>query len=192
MRTRNLLSMVCSPQRTSFTTGLNTRLANAFAVGMRLLSCSESRHRDLLLQSLEQIFCIMCYQPFESPLVLAAAYIALLRIGRADVPTFGGSFARIVSKLDLNDLDLLLQEIVATAIEEPAAVVVLEVTIHAAVMRLEGEETNKSQIRFNLGKVLFNITRNILVTRSSDVFVLFLRLAGKFLREIVASLVSCH
>jgi len=192
MWTRNLLSKVWSPQRTSLTADLNSRLANAFAVGMRVLSCSESRHQDLLLRSLEQIFCIMCYQPFESPLVLAAAYIALLRVGSTDVPTCGGSFARIISKLDLNDLDLLLQEIVATAIDEPAAVVVLEVTIRAAVMRLEDEGAKKSEIHFSLGKVLFNITRNILVTRSSDIFVSFLRLAGKFLREIVASLVRRH
>ena len=125
-------------------------------------------------------------------MVLAAAYIALLRVGSTDVPTCGGSFARIISKLDLNDLDLLLQEIVATAIDEPAAVVVLEVTIRAAVMRLEDEGAKKSEIHFSLGKVLFNITRNILVTRSSDIFVSFLRLAGKFLREIVASLVRRH
>ena len=171
-------------------TGLNTRLANAFAVGMRLLSCSEPRHQDLELRSLQQIFCIMCYQPFESPLVLAAAYIALLRIGGGDVAMLGASFASVVSKLDLNGLDLLLEEIVATAVEEPAAVVALEVTVQAAVMRLDDEGANKSEIRFNLGKVLFNITRNILVTGSSDIFILFLRLVGKFLREIVASLAS--
>jgi hypothetical protein len=89
--------------------------------------------------------------------------------------------------LDLNDLDLLFHELTATATEEPAAVMALRVAIQATVLRLADDGIDKSKIRFILGKVLFDITRNILVTKSSDIFVLLLRLAVHFLREIVTT-----
>jgi hypothetical protein len=53
------------------------------------------------------------------------------------------------------------------------------------VLRLEDGNVDKSEMRFILGKVLFDITRSFLITKSSEIFILLLRLAGKFLREIV-------
>jgi hypothetical protein len=63
--------------------GLNRDLGNAFTVGIKLVSSHGTPYRDLILRSLEEIFGIMCYQPCQPPLVLAAAYISLLRIRTA-------------------------------------------------------------------------------------------------------------
>jgi len=104
-----------------------------------------------------------------------------------DVPALGECFASVVSSLDLNDLDCLLHDLVVTTTTEPAAVIALQVVVQATVMRLQDESVNKTEVRFILGKVLFHITRNFLITKSSEIFILLLRLAVQFLREIVTS-----
>jgi hypothetical protein len=101
------------------------------------------------------------------------------------VAALGVCFGSVVSSLDLSDLESLLNDLSVTATNEPAAIGALQMAIQITVMRLEDENVDMNEIRFVLGKVLFNITRNVLITKSSEIFILLLRLAGHFLREIV-------
>jgi hypothetical protein len=95
--------------------GLLTRCGRAFAVGIKQLQSSKIQHRESTEVSLEEIFQIMCSQgAFDSPIVLCAAYIALLRSG-AISPQIVECFRREVSKLDVFAYDAVLQELLAMA-----------------------------------------------------------------------------
>jgi len=116
--------------------GLIERFGYAFALGVKLLHSSTSQDRELLLQSLEEIFEIMCFQKaFESPIVLCATYIALLnspsdhngkKTRQLRVDT---CFSRMVSTLNSVGYDLVLQEMLATGLEDVRALEALRIAL---------------------------------------------------------------
>lgn len=73
--------------------------------------------------------------------------------------------------------DLTLQELVATAVEDVAAVEALQIAV--------GSPPAGDDLDFVFASVLFQLTRNILLTSSSDAFVGMLKLVQRLLREKV-------
>jgi hypothetical protein len=182
----------------SLTVGLIERFGHAFGVGVKLLHSSTCQDRELVLRSLEEMFEIMCCQKaFESPVVLCAAYIALLKNGPSSQATTKGTrqirvdscFGGMVSTLNSVGYDLVLQEMLATGLKDGEALVALGIALDnspdganpslATLMIVE-------DISFTIAKLLFGLTRNILITSSSEVFVAQLKLILKILREKVA------
>lgn len=120
----------------TLTTGLMERFGHAFGVGTKLLHPSTCQDRDLVLRSLEEMFEILCFQKaFESPVVLCAAYIALLK-NRMDQSEKGTRQVRVdtcfggmVSTLNLIGYDLVLQEMLVTGLDNVSALKALRIAL---------------------------------------------------------------
>ena len=122
------------------------RFGGAFSAAMKRLKLLESKNHGLVIQSLHEIFEIMCFQnAFESPLILCAAYISLCKIGKfgalqslileqntTNERSIGLCFGKLVSNLDADGLDLIFQELLATAIEDTTAVNALGIALDVA------------------------------------------------------------
>lgn len=120
----------------TLTTGLMERFGPAFGVAIKLLHCSKCQDRDLVLRSLEEMFEILCFQKaFESPVVLCAAYIALLK-NRTDQSEKGTRQVRVdtcfggmVSALNLIGYDSVLQEMLVMGLDEVNALEALRIAL---------------------------------------------------------------
>jgi len=186
--------------KTYLTVGLIERFGHAFGVAVKLLHSSTCQDRELVLRSLEEIFEILCFQKaFESPVVLCAAYIALLKNRPSLQETTKGTkrvrvdscFGGMVSTLNSVGYDFVLQEMLATGLEDVEALAALGIALDncpdganlplATLMIVE-------DISFTIAKLLFGLTRNILTTSSSEVFVAQLKLILKILQEKVTLL----
>src|SRR5271155_185591 len=197
MEIHGWICAVCVFVKEYLTVGLIERFGHAFGVGVKLLHLSTCHDRELVLQSLEEMFEIMCFQKaFESPVVLCAAYIALLKSRPTSQETTKGSrqirvdscFGGMVSTLNFVGYELVLQEMLATGLEDVEALAALGIALDncpdganppfATLMTVE-------DISFTVAKLLFGLARNILITSSSEVFVAQLKLILKILREKV-------
>ena len=120
------------------TVGLIERFGHAFGGGVKLLHSSTCQDRELVLRSLEEMFEIMCFQKaFESPVVLCAVYIALLknrpslqgtRKGTRQIPV-DSCYGGMVSTLNSVGYDLVLQEMLATGLEDVEALAALGIAL---------------------------------------------------------------
>jgi len=116
--------------------GLIERFGSAFALGVKLLHSSTCQDRELVLRCLTGIFEIMCFQKaFESPVVLCATYIALLNsrsdhngkeTRQAQIDT---CFGRMVSTLNSVGYDLVLQQMLATGLDDVRALEALRIAL---------------------------------------------------------------
>ena len=101
----------------------------------------------LIIKSLAEIFQIMCFkEAFDSPVVLCAAYVSLLKIGTCvpsafadgkglvglSLPSIDVSFGAMISKLDAENYGLVLQELLGAGVDEVMAITALEVAIDSA------------------------------------------------------------
>ena len=118
--------------------GLIERFGYAFSAGVKLLDSLNGLDRELVLRSLEEIFEIMCFQrSFESPVVLCAAYIALLKAQQSPQEMTKGNrpqrtnscFVQLVSTLNSIGYDLVLQEMLAAGREEICALEALRTAL---------------------------------------------------------------
>jgi len=130
--------MVCVFVKEYLTVGLIERFGHAFGVGVKLLHSSTCQDRELVLRSLEEMFEIMCFQKaFESPVVLCGAFIALLKNRPALQETTKGTrrvrvdscFGGMVSTLNSVGYDLVLQEMLATGLEDVEALAALGIAL---------------------------------------------------------------
>jgi hypothetical protein len=130
METQGWICTVCVFVKEYLTVGLIERFGHAFGVGFKLLHSSTCQDREVVLRSLEEMFEIMCFQKaFESPVVLGAAYIALLKNRPSLQETTKGArqirvdscFGGMVSTLNSVGYDLVLQEMLATGLEDVEA-----------------------------------------------------------------------
>jgi hypothetical protein len=67
--------------KTRLITGLLSRLGSAFTLGVKMANTNENEHQAMIVKSLAEIFQIMCFKDaFDSPVVLCAVYISLLKL----------------------------------------------------------------------------------------------------------------
>src|ERR1700734_1524621 len=157
---------------------------------MRQAQSQDGQCRKSVKVSLEEMFQIMCSQEaFDSPVVLCAAYIALLKTHIAS-PELVKCFGTEISKLDPVAYDLVLQELLNTARQEVTV-------IEACLIALDSAPQGASffirlmigkDIPFTISKLLFELTRHFLTTATSEIFIGLLKLILKILREQVINL----
>ena len=93
-----------------------------------------------------------------------------------------------LSDLAPDQLDMVAQELLSTSLECGLATHALVLTFNSTpegffircIMLMEGRDED-----FEVSKLLFGLTKNILIVDSSDTFIAYLRLIAKILRERV-------
>ena len=142
----------------------------------------------MLKRPVQEMFQIMCLQrSFDTPLVLCAAFISLFKHGFS-TPQIVQGFERLISTLNGVAYDLTLQELAVTAVHDVAAVEALQIAVGsppAGMWLIDMKLIAGDDLDFVFAKVLFQLTRNILLTSSSDAFIGMLRLVQRILREKV-------
>lgn len=73
----------------------------------------------------------MCFQKaFDTPLVLCATFISVLKCGLV-TPEIVFGFERLISTLNETAYDMTLKELVATALKEAASIEALQIAVGA-------------------------------------------------------------
>lgn len=99
---------------------------------MRQAQSQDGQCRKSVKVSLEEMFQIMCSQEaFDSPVILCAAYIALLKTNIAS-PNLVTCFGTEISKLDPVAYDLVLQELLNTARQQTTVIEALLIALDSA------------------------------------------------------------
>jgi hypothetical protein len=155
---------------------------------MKKSSLTDNNGKEMLKRPVQEMFQIMCLQrSFDTPLVLCAAFISLFTHGFS-TPQIIQSFERLISTLNGVAYDLTLQELVATAVHDVAAVEAVQIAVGApptGICLIDAKLIAGDDLDFVFAKVLFQLTRNILLTSSSDAFIGMLKLVQRILREKV-------
>lgn len=98
------------------------------------------------------------------------------------------NFGKLVSNLDADGLDFVFQELLAMVVEDAVVINALHVVVDAVT---EGVDVSLRSLMigpdlpFTIAKLLFELTRSLLLTSSSDIFVGLAKLVVKILRERV-------
>ena len=117
------------PQAPKLILGLLAQCGRAFASCMRRISTNDEGNKQMVKGPVQEIFQIMCLQrSFDTPLVLCAAFISLIRYGFS-TPQSVRSFESLISTLNGEEYDLTLQELVVTAVQDVAAAEALQIAI---------------------------------------------------------------
>src|SRR5271170_4621292 len=98
-----------------------------------------------------------------SPLLL------LLMIEKPHLGRVDGCFGVLVSTCSFDEYELVLQELLATGVNDVNAIHALEVAFD-----ISPRITEQKDMSFTIAKLLFGLTKNFLVTTSSDVFIGYL------------------
>jgi len=117
------------PRALKLILGLLAQCGKAFASCMRRISTNDEGDKQMVKGPVQEIFQIMCLQrSFDTPMVLCAAFISLIRYGFS-TPQSVRSFESLISTLNGAEYDLTLQELVVTAVKDAAAVEALQIAI---------------------------------------------------------------
>lgn len=130
MRTRTWILKVCNVE-SPLISGLLRQCGQAFTFCIKSLSSIERYDKEIVKRPLQEIFQIMCLQKaFDTPLVLCTAFISILKCGFS-TPEIVAGFKGLMSTLNETAYDMTLQELVATALKETAAVEALQIAVGA-------------------------------------------------------------
>jgi hypothetical protein len=178
---------------------LLTVCENAFAVTVKLC-ISSALSRAPLSRTLLDLFHILCLgHSFDDPTVLCTACIVLDGTGslssfHAKLAPEGTSilsattfFGDRISQLDSDTYDRVLQEVLTASTGNISVIRTYEVLLDRAP---EGLLRPNSlivgpEVKFAIGKLLFGLTRNVLMTMSSEKFIEIWKCIHKILKEKV-------